>query len=158
VQGYVSDTAASPAEVNAFKNLRDRLLSPSVLALPRAEGQIWLGTDASDAQLGCCLLQQQPDGKPLSLGILIAYVERRGAQLFHYRNRMPRYCLGSNPSAALSRGRGLFGSHGSPHFTMGNESLQCAGSVGVVASSAGRVHIQSGVLPQSRPPRRRCPI
>jgi hypothetical protein len=58
----------SPAEINAFNNLRDKLLSPPVLALPRAEGQMWLDTNASDAQLGCCLLQQQPDGKPLPLG------------------------------------------------------------------------------------------
>ena len=54
--------------VTAFNTLRDRLLSPPVLALPRAKGQIWLDTDASDGQLGCCLLQLQPDGKPLPLG------------------------------------------------------------------------------------------
>jgi hypothetical protein len=54
--------------VVAFNTLRDRLLSPPVLALPRAKGQMWLDTDASDGQLGCFLLQLQPDGKPLPLG------------------------------------------------------------------------------------------
>jgi RNase H-like domain found in reverse transcriptase len=54
--------------VVAFYTLRDRLLSPLFLALPRAKGQMWLDTDASDGQLGCCLVQLQPDGKPLPLG------------------------------------------------------------------------------------------
>jgi hypothetical protein len=54
--------------VVSFNALRDRLLSPPVLALPRAKGQLWLDSDASDGQLGCCLLQLQPDGKPLPSG------------------------------------------------------------------------------------------
>jgi RNase H-like domain found in reverse transcriptase len=52
----------------AFNTLRDRLLSPPVLAQPRAKGQMWLDTDAFEGQLGCCFLQLQPDGKPLPLG------------------------------------------------------------------------------------------
>jgi hypothetical protein len=52
----------------ALNTLRDRLLSPPVLALPRAKGQMGLDTDASDGQLDCCLLQLQPDCKPLPLG------------------------------------------------------------------------------------------
>ena len=56
------------AAITAFNLLRERLLSPPVLALPRAEGALWLDTDASDGQLGCCLIQNQPDGKPLPLG------------------------------------------------------------------------------------------
>jgi RNase H-like domain found in reverse transcriptase len=57
-----------PAAVAAFTELRDRLLTPQVLALPRTAGRLWLDTDASDRQLGCYLLQDQPDGKPLPLG------------------------------------------------------------------------------------------
>ena len=57
-----------PEAVAAFNQLRDKLLHPPVLALPRTEGSLWLDTDASDGQLGCCLLQEQPDGKPLPLG------------------------------------------------------------------------------------------
>ena len=56
------------AAITAFNLLRERLLSPPVLALPRAEGALWLDTDASDGQLGCCLIQNQPDGKSLPLG------------------------------------------------------------------------------------------
>jgi hypothetical protein len=54
--------------IAAFETLRDRLLSPPVLALPRAVGQMWFDTDASDGQLGCCLLQRQPDDQTLPLG------------------------------------------------------------------------------------------
>jgi RNase H-like domain found in reverse transcriptase len=58
----------SPEGVRTFNALRDRLLSPPILALPRAEGPMWLDTDASEGQIGCCLLKLQPDGKPLPLG------------------------------------------------------------------------------------------
>jgi hypothetical protein len=54
--------------IGAFDTLRNRLLSPPVLALPRADGKIWLDTDASDGQQGGCLLQAQPDCKSLPLG------------------------------------------------------------------------------------------
>jgi transposase InsO family protein len=58
----------TPAQIYAFESLRTKLLSPPILALPRSEGRIWLDTDASDGQLGCCLLQAQPDGSTLPLG------------------------------------------------------------------------------------------
>jgi hypothetical protein len=58
-----------PSEyIAAFNQLRDKLLHPPVLDLPRTKGAIWLDADASDGLLGCCLLQEQPDGKPLPLG------------------------------------------------------------------------------------------
>jgi RNase H-like domain found in reverse transcriptase len=38
------------------------------LALTRRDGHLWLDTDASDAQLGCCLLQEQPSSPDLPLG------------------------------------------------------------------------------------------
>jgi Reverse transcriptase (RNA-dependent DNA polymerase)/RNase H-like domain found in reverse transcriptase len=63
VLGILSDPA-----VAAFNSLRQKLLSPPVLALPRREGKLWLDTDASAAQLGCCLLQEQPFGPALPLG------------------------------------------------------------------------------------------
>jgi RNase H-like domain found in reverse transcriptase/Reverse transcriptase (RNA-dependent DNA polymerase) len=59
------------AQIEAFNNLRTRLLSPPILALPRSEAKfnLWLDTDASDGQLGCCcLLQGQPEGPALQLG------------------------------------------------------------------------------------------
>jgi hypothetical protein len=45
------------------------LLPPPILALPRSEAKfnLWLDTDASDGQLGCCLLQGQPEGPALPL-------------------------------------------------------------------------------------------
>ena len=39
-----------------------------MLALPRRDGQFVLDTDASDGQLGCCLLQKQPDGSLRPIG------------------------------------------------------------------------------------------
>jgi RNase H-like domain found in reverse transcriptase/Reverse transcriptase (RNA-dependent DNA polymerase) len=63
VLGILSDPALA-----AFNSLRQKLLSPPVLALPRREGKLWLDTDASAAHLGRCLLQEQPFGPALSLG------------------------------------------------------------------------------------------
>jgi hypothetical protein len=47
----------SPEQVFAFDMLRASLLNPPILALPRIEGAFTLDTDASDNQLGCCLIQ-----------------------------------------------------------------------------------------------------
>jgi RNase H-like domain found in reverse transcriptase len=58
----------SAQQIDAFNSLRDKLLSPPVLALPRPTGKLWLYTDASDGQLGTCLLQEQPDGQTIPLG------------------------------------------------------------------------------------------
>jgi RNase H-like domain found in reverse transcriptase len=55
-------------QVTAFDTLRDALLNPPVLALPRIEGAFTLDTDASDHQLGCCLLKSQPDGSQRPVG------------------------------------------------------------------------------------------
>jgi RNase H-like domain found in reverse transcriptase len=44
------------------------LLNPPILALPSVEGTYTLDTDASDHQLGCCLLQEQPDGTKKPIG------------------------------------------------------------------------------------------
>jgi hypothetical protein len=52
----------------AFDTLRASFLNPPILALPRIEGANTLDTDASDHQLGCCLLQQQPDGTQKPIG------------------------------------------------------------------------------------------
>lgn len=59
-----------PTEVerNAFETLRGLLLSPPVLAIPRIGGHYIVDVDASYEQLGCCLLQQQPDGEYLPVG------------------------------------------------------------------------------------------
>ena len=58
----------SKEAVTAFDTLRHKLLHPPILALPRQSGHLWLDTDASNSQLGCCLLQDQPSGPPLPLG------------------------------------------------------------------------------------------
>jgi RNase H-like domain found in reverse transcriptase len=58
----------STGTLAAFKTLREKLLNPPMLALPRRSGHLWLDTDASNFQFGCCLLQVQPSGTPLPLG------------------------------------------------------------------------------------------
>ena len=55
--------ALSEAETEAFNTLRRALLTAPILALPREGYKYTLDTDASDYQLGCCLLQEQPCGK-----------------------------------------------------------------------------------------------
>jgi RNase H-like domain found in reverse transcriptase len=52
----------SVEQLHAFESLRDKLLHPPVLALPRKEGRYILDTDASDLQIGSCLCQEHPDG------------------------------------------------------------------------------------------------
>ena len=55
-------------QLQAFETLRDKLLHPPVLALPRATGRYILDTDASAEQVGCCLLQKHPDGTRHPIG------------------------------------------------------------------------------------------
>ena len=50
-------------EMKAFETLKAALISPQVLALPRAGFKYTLDTDACDVQIGCILLQDQPDSK-----------------------------------------------------------------------------------------------
>jgi len=52
----------------AFEYLKERLTSTPILALPRREGHIILDTDACAVQVGCTLLQQQPDTSILPVG------------------------------------------------------------------------------------------
>jgi len=58
----------TPEEQNAFDKLREQLCHPPILAIPRKEGKYIIDVDASYDQLGCCQLQQQPDGKYLPVG------------------------------------------------------------------------------------------
>ena len=46
---------------DAFEELKRRLTSTPILALPRSTGAYVLETDASDYQVGCVLTQEQPD-------------------------------------------------------------------------------------------------
>jgi len=58
----------TPEEQNAFDKLREQLCHPPILAIQRREGKYIIDVDASNDQLGCCLLQQQLDGKYLPVG------------------------------------------------------------------------------------------
>jgi len=49
-------------ESQAYVRLRDSMISPPVLALPRAGYPYTLDTDACDHQVGCVLMQEQEDG------------------------------------------------------------------------------------------------
>jgi len=55
----------SEEEQAAFKELRARLITPPILALPRSGLPMTVETDACDKQVGCVLLQDQPDGQPM---------------------------------------------------------------------------------------------
>ncbi len=56
------------AQADAFTALRNCLLNPPVLALPRREGYFTLDTDATETQLGSCLLQDQQTGDRMPVG------------------------------------------------------------------------------------------
>lgn len=56
------------AELDAFQELRGRLISPPILAPPCYGQQYTLDMDECDHQIGCALLQQKPNGDVLSVG------------------------------------------------------------------------------------------
>lgn len=51
----------SKEEMEVFEILKTKLALPHVLALPRCYGNMFVDTDACDRQVGCVLLQVQPD-------------------------------------------------------------------------------------------------
>ncbi|CAN8067637.1 unnamed protein product [Agarophyton chilense] len=55
-------------EHEAFEKLRQRLIRPPILAISRQDMPYVLDTDACDIQVGCVLLQKQPDGDLLPIG------------------------------------------------------------------------------------------
>ena len=55
-------------QLDAFEKLRQKLLDPPILALPRADGRFTQDSDASNYQIGCTLLQDQPDGSKHPIG------------------------------------------------------------------------------------------
>jgi hypothetical protein len=54
----------------AFDTLRGKIIRPPVLTLPKKEGRLVIGTDASAEQLSvsCCLFQEQISRPKLPLG------------------------------------------------------------------------------------------
>jgi RNase H-like domain found in reverse transcriptase len=48
---------------SSFKTLRDCLLNPAILALPKSKGQFTLDTDASSDQICFCLSPEHQDGE-----------------------------------------------------------------------------------------------
>lgn len=55
-------------ELNSMNSLKNALISPPVLALPNNSGHLTLDTDACNVQVGCVLLQQQPDDTTKPIG------------------------------------------------------------------------------------------
>ena len=55
-------------QLGAFNTLRERLIHPPVLTLPKKKGRFILDTDASGEQIGCCLFQEQESGPKLPIG------------------------------------------------------------------------------------------
>jgi len=55
------------AQMAAFEHLKERLTSTPILALPRRNGLFILDTDACAVQVGCTVLQQQPDKSILTV-------------------------------------------------------------------------------------------
>jgi len=56
------------AALAAFDDLRQALLAPPILALPKAKGQMIVDVDACADQLGCTFLQEQSDGTIFPVG------------------------------------------------------------------------------------------
>lgn len=60
--------ALTDSEYEAFAELKKRLVSPPVLAVPRHGYKYTLDTDACSYQVGCALLQDQSNGDRLPIG------------------------------------------------------------------------------------------
>ena len=67
----VSFEILTDEEYDAFEELKGKLISPPILALPRPGYKYTIDTDACDTQVGYCLLQEQPDGTLLPIGYWI---------------------------------------------------------------------------------------
>ena len=66
-QPYEFETLTD-TEYAAFEDLKRRLVSPPILALPRYGRKYTLETDACGHQVGCALLQEQPEGGTRPVG------------------------------------------------------------------------------------------
>jgi hypothetical protein len=55
-------------QLEAFMTLKERLINPPILSLPRSQGQYTLDTDASQDQIGCCLFEEQGEKKLKPIG------------------------------------------------------------------------------------------
>jgi len=66
----VSPDTPKPSDVAiaALDDVRQALLAPPMLALPKAKGQMIVDVDACADQLGCTLLQERPDGTRFPVG------------------------------------------------------------------------------------------
>ena len=58
----------SDEEFGSFRELKRLLMNPPILGLPRLGYKYTLDTDACDKQVGCTLLQDQPNGDRLPIG------------------------------------------------------------------------------------------
>lgn len=56
------------AEFEAFRKMKKNLLLPPILALPRHGYKNTVDSDACEYQVGCALLQSQPNGDHLRAG------------------------------------------------------------------------------------------
>ena len=66
-QPYQFETLTD-TEYAAFQELKRRLMSPPILALPRSGRKYTLETNAGGHQVGCALLQEQPEGGSRPVG------------------------------------------------------------------------------------------
>ena len=82
--GHLND-----AEHSAFLTLKDKLVNPPILALPRHNYHYTLDTDACEDQVGCVLLQEQPNGDKLPIG----YWSRSLTQAEKIYSTTERECL-----------------------------------------------------------------
>jgi len=79
------------AALAAFEDLRQALLKPPILSLPKANGKTVVDVDACADQLGCTLLQEQPDCNKLAVG----YWSRGLSSAEQNYSTTERECLGA---------------------------------------------------------------
>jgi hypothetical protein len=143
----------SAQQINAFNTLRDKLLSPPVLSLPRTTGKLWLDTDASDDQLGTCLLQEQPDGQTLPLG----YWSRTLNPAERNYSTTEKECLAIAWTVTHLRpyleNNSFHRANGPPCPSLGHEPLRLSGSSRALEAESCRIRLHSRIPSGSVAPR-----
>ena len=77
-------------QMHSFETLKEKLVSPPVLALPRPDLPYIVETDANDYQVGCVLSQKYPDGTVKPLG----YFSKTLSDTERKYDTSERECLG----------------------------------------------------------------
>jgi Reverse transcriptase (RNA-dependent DNA polymerase)/RNase H-like domain found in reverse transcriptase len=108
LKGNVTDPFELDARaLNSFEQLKMKVCSSPVLALPTLTGELVLDTDAADEQIGCCLQQRGKDGHLHPLGYWSRLLNSPELN-YSATKRGPVCCLGYQTFTTLLGGFSIY--------------------------------------------------